>query len=356
MQQMPKSRKLIVRTPGKHALTSHPDKNMGDPQAEEKFKTLSEAYQILSNPDTRKRYDNNGYNIAEISGNQSFTDPETLFSTFFGGGRFKDLVGEISIGAEMREALREHAEIEASKSFTVEDKTREKTRLSQTKIAKAQVAALEREKRVNTLLHNLIMKLSIHTEALESVHVDASYRALSEIEATTLSSESFGWEMVQTLGAVYVNKSRAWLSSHNPDWRSGWGLGGWMQNAKGQYAVFSESISTLNAAIELKKSFDALANAEKDGVGIDERRVLEDDAADKVKGLKALFKGTSLEIQSVVREVCDKLLDDADTVTLHRRAKALLILGQAFCSVERHRNALTDEYEYRTPQPQQIDG
>lgn len=48
---MPKSRKLIVSgvsrcdvwcmltgTPGKHALTSHPDKNMGDPQAEEKVR------------------------------------------------------------------------------------------------------------------------------------------------------------------------------------------------------------------------------------------------------------------------------------------------------------------------------
>lgn len=54
------------------------------------------------------------------------------------------MVGEISIGAEMREALREHAEIEASKSFTVEDKTREKTRLSQTKIAKAQVVSVKK--------------------------------------------------------------------------------------------------------------------------------------------------------------------------------------------------------------------
>lgn len=88
--------------------------------------------------------------------------------------------------------------------------------------------------------------------------------------------------MLQALGSVYVNKSRAWLSSNNIDWRSGWGIGGWVQNAKGQYQVFSESISTLNAAIELKKAFDALANADKDEVTLDERKALEDDAADKV--------------------------------------------------------------------------
>ena len=56
-----------------------------------------------------------------------------------------------------------------------------------------------------------------------------------------------------------------------------------------------------------------------------------------------------------ILEVCDKLLSNADAETLEKRAKALLILGEAFCSVERHRNTLTDTYEYRTPQPQQID-
>ncbi|TIB72094.1 DnaJ-domain-containing protein [Wallemia mellicola] len=327
----------------KLALTSHPDKNIGDPDAEEKFKKLSEAYQVLSNAESRKKYDDNGYRLEETD--QSFADPEKLFSALFGGGKFVDLVGEISIGQEMQEALREQAEFESPE---------EKTSSSQTKIAKAQLRAIEREKRVEKLLNNLIMKLSIHTEALDSPEVDASFRALSEIEAVTLSKESYGFEMLQALGSVYVNKSRAWLSSNNIDWRSGWGIGGWVQNAKGQYQVFSESISTLNAAIELKKAFDALANADKDEVTLDERKALEDDAADK--GLKAIFKGTSLEIQSVVREVCDKLLSNTDSDTLQRRAKALLILGEAFTGITRHKNIKTDEYEYLTPQQQRING
>ena len=41
----------------KTAVQYHPDKNLGDKQSEEKFKALSEAYTVLSNPDQRRIYD-----------------------------------------------------------------------------------------------------------------------------------------------------------------------------------------------------------------------------------------------------------------------------------------------------------
>lgn len=42
----------------KLALQYHPDRNPGDPQAEEKFKAINHAYQCLSNPEKKARYDN----------------------------------------------------------------------------------------------------------------------------------------------------------------------------------------------------------------------------------------------------------------------------------------------------------
>lgn len=45
----------------KKAIQYHPDKNPGDKTAEEKFKEAAEAYDVLSNPDKRARYDQFGH-------------------------------------------------------------------------------------------------------------------------------------------------------------------------------------------------------------------------------------------------------------------------------------------------------
>lgn len=45
----------------KQALKYHPDKNPGDTSAEEKFKEAAEAYEVLSNPDKKSRYDQFGH-------------------------------------------------------------------------------------------------------------------------------------------------------------------------------------------------------------------------------------------------------------------------------------------------------
>nr|CAG8495856.1 9072_t:CDS:2 [Entrophospora candida] len=44
----------------KLALKYHPDKNSGSKEAEEKFKEISKAYDVLSDPQRRKKYDNGG--------------------------------------------------------------------------------------------------------------------------------------------------------------------------------------------------------------------------------------------------------------------------------------------------------
>ena len=93
----------------KLAVKYHPDKNPGDKAAEEKFKEVSRAYEVLSDEKKRKQYDQFGPDLFERTGGQGygpgsggfgggqggfsssnfnfsgFSDPRDIFSQVFGG-------------------------------------------------------------------------------------------------------------------------------------------------------------------------------------------------------------------------------------------------------------------------------
>ena len=69
----------------KMAMKYHPDKNPDNKEAEEKFKEISEAYSVLSDPEKRKIYDKYGKEGLQQQGGMNF-DPNDIFKHFFGGG------------------------------------------------------------------------------------------------------------------------------------------------------------------------------------------------------------------------------------------------------------------------------
>lgn len=83
----------------KMAVKFHPDKNPGDKTAEENFKELGEAYEVLSDQQKRAAYDQYGHAAFDRRGGGfgrggGFHDPFDVFRGVFGGGSiFEDLFG-----------------------------------------------------------------------------------------------------------------------------------------------------------------------------------------------------------------------------------------------------------------------
>src|SRR6202007_1298344 len=134
-------------------------------------------YQTLSDPKLRKRYNENGAengvkpeggfgrlnifcatcSIQYLFDHLQIVDPEEFFKQSFGGDRFVDIIGEISIGRDMRDAI-ETAENDGEGNdaeLSAEEKASRAAQKDQAEKERAET----RQKRVDTLVEKLIYKL-----------------------------------------------------------------------------------------------------------------------------------------------------------------------------------------------------
>jgi molecular chaperone DnaJ len=102
----------------------HPDKTQGDSALEEKFKAVSEAYDILSDPKKRAEYDEarslferGGFRAPTGGGNYQGGD----FSDIFGGGNPQDIFANLFGGAGMRRGPRKGQDLQTESTITFKE-------------------------------------------------------------------------------------------------------------------------------------------------------------------------------------------------------------------------------------------
>ncbi|TRM65562.1 X-domain of DnaJ-containing-domain-containing protein [Schizophyllum amplum] len=397
----------------KQAIKYHPDKNPS-PDAEDKFKDISKAYQVLSDSNLRAVYDKHGKSMTEAQGSFSMEDAAGFFANVFGGERFIDYIGEISIMKDMTTAAttmmtdEEKAEMEKemgggapaqpssnvaatptpatttaapngapttptaeqpsaapasptpthatadrhgsslvphtpdeepSSSASVNSKRSSKPPSPKPpKLTPEQREALRKqeqerreamEKRVHALADKLRDRLRPYVEA-SSDEERKTWEERMRREAEDLKMESFGVELLHTIGNVYMMKGSSTLKS-----RKFLGIPGFFSRLKEKGAMAKDVWGVIGSALSVR---DAIAEMEKwqatGALPEEELAAMEKDFTGKL--LLASWRGARMEVNQVLREAIDLVLKDheaADSVT-YARAKGLLILGAVFKSTK----------------------
>jgi DnaJ domain len=159
----------------------HPDKNPNDPQAAEKFKSIAEAYSVLSDPVLRTKYAKDGKDgVAPDKmeeGTQPQIDPALLFAFLFGSDQFASYIGRLSTATS--------ASVGDSPKISVDDANKLQAR------------------RVLRMALYLAHKVDAYIAAT-STNDDPSAvaEAMWRSEAMELSKTSYGYPLVTTIGKV----------------------------------------------------------------------------------------------------------------------------------------------------------
>jgi len=104
--------KTIKKAYRKKALKYHPDKNPGDKKSEEKFKELSEAYDVLSDKNKRSKYDRFGHSASNMG---DMGDMGDIFS------HFGDIFSHFGDFTHQRQRQKKGSNIQVNLSLTLEE-------------------------------------------------------------------------------------------------------------------------------------------------------------------------------------------------------------------------------------------
>ena len=180
------------------SLKYHPDKNEGDPEADQKFRDISEAYQVLSDEQRRKTYDKQGRSAATVE--LTNVDPHVFFMVLFGAGKFEPFFGRLRMATKI-EGLFDGQDSAEDLEEIMADK--EKSKIMTNAMDEAQQA---REVKCAIYLAEIL-------DPLARGDVDeATFRKTWELKAQELAKRGKDKETLREIGTMYDFRARQHLS------------------------------------------------------------------------------------------------------------------------------------------------
>lgn len=188
-----------------------------------------------------------------------------------------------------------------------------------------------RNERVDTLVKKLLDRISIWTETDMGADVTKAFEEKIKLEVENLKMESFGLEILHAIGTTYLQKSTSFLKS-----QKFLGISGFFSRLKDKGTLAKDTWNTISTAIDAQLTMEEMAKMEEKG-GEDWTDEKKAEYEKRVTGkiLAAAWKGSRFEIQGVLRDVCDKILNDKNVKVEKRidRAHALVISGTIYQNV-----------------------
>lgn len=330
----------------KKAMETHPDKHPDDPDADNKFQAISQAYQVLSDEDLRARYDE--YGKEDAVPQQGFEDAGEYFEAIFGGDGFKDWIGEFSIFKDLNEAggIIDEPETDGTPSKPGEtgmvhagnEGAAAKLGEKHKKLSKQQrekLIEMEKKRReelaeqVRELAKKLNNRLDSYVLAVKDDRLDEFSSKLDQ-EIENLKLESFGLQLLHILAKCYHTKAQNFIMSKKTH-----GFSKLFTGVRDNARSVKSAYNLLSTGLDAQKAMEQMSEVNPDELDEYERATFENMMAGKALGI--MWAMNKFELERKLKEVCNKILNDDTEPTKVRltKAKGMLFIADKFSKAKR---------------------